>query len=74
MNKQRRAKLRVVIDELQDLVTLIEEILGEEQEAFYNMPESFEGTDRYIEMESNVEILDDFVGTIYNVLEDMEYM
>lgn len=77
MNKQRRARLESLIDKLTeirdsfiDIMDEIESIKDEEQEAMDNMPESLQETDRYYDMESNVDDLDNASGCDYDSLLD----
>ena len=42
MNNNRRKRIQKVFDSIMDLRSQIEEIRDEEQEAFDNMPESFQ--------------------------------
>lgn len=74
MNKQRRTKVRIAILELQDIIEYLREIGSEEQDALYNMPDNLQDTDRYLQMEANVEVFDDLIDYIENAIEDMEYM
>lgn len=74
MNKQRRTKIRIAILELQDIVEYLREIGSEEQEALFNMPESLQETDRYLQMEANVEVIDDLIDNIESAIEEMECM
>lgn len=48
MNKARRKEIQKVI---RDIETLVQSILGEEQEAFDNMPENLQGSWRGTESE-----------------------
>lgn len=48
MNKARRKEIQKVI---RDIETLVQSILGEEQEAFDNIPESLQGSERGMESE-----------------------
>jgi hypothetical protein len=47
MNKSRRKQIAEVLEALNTLRDTVEAIQNEENEAFENMPESLEGTDRY---------------------------
>lgn len=46
MNNERRERIRKVISTLEDLNNEIQEILSEEQDAYDNMPESFQNGER----------------------------
>lgn len=46
MNKERRKRIDEIIDQLNDIKDEIGSVLEEEQEAFDNMPESFQDGER----------------------------
>jgi len=46
MNNERRKEIDRIISELQQLQSDIENVLGEEQDAFDNMPEGLQQSDR----------------------------
>lgn len=86
MNKQRRVRLQDLINKLEevkdsiyDIRDEIESIKDEEQEAIDNTPESLQETDRYYDMESNVDDLDsayevdveDSIDEIISYLQDV---
>lgn len=72
MNNARRKVISTVIDILGGLQEQIEEILDKEQEAFDNMPESLEGTDRYDAMEEAVDNLDSAVEYFEELIDALE--
>ena len=61
MNKQRRKALEEIVGKLEDLKCEIESIQDEEQEAYDNIPESLNNTDRANEMYENIDALQDIV-------------
>ncbi len=46
MNAQRRKEIQTVLNELADLRSRVETLQNDEQEAFDNMPESLQQSDR----------------------------
>lgn len=46
MNNERRNRIRKIINQLEDLNNEIQEILSEEQDAFDNMPEGLQSSER----------------------------
>lgn len=46
MNNARRAAIRSIIEKLEALNDEIQEVLGEEQDYYDNMPESFQSGDK----------------------------
>lgn len=51
MNKERRAKLQKAID-------LIEDVIGEEQDAYDNMPESLQYSEKGEKMDEGIDSLE----------------
>lgn len=69
MNKARRTKLENLLERFAEIKAEIEAVGEEEQEAFENMPENLQGSERGQQAEGNVSILDDVVEHI-NEIED----
>ena len=59
MNKQRRKRIEAVLNELADLRSRIEEIHGEEQDAFDALPEGLQQSERRVAAEEAVSYLED---------------
>lgn len=59
MNNARRKKLQKIYDQLEELREKLDFIIEDEQTALDNMPESMWETERYENMESGLESLDD---------------
>ncbi len=57
MNNPRRKALNKIKDQIEDLKMAIEEVLEEEQEAFDNIPENLEGSERYEKAEDAISYL-----------------
>ncbi len=72
MNNIRRKQIAKVIDALEGIREDIDSIHAEEEEAFDNMPESLEGTDRYDAMADAVSNLEDAVDLIEELIEALE--
>lgn len=64
MNKQRRKALEEIIGELENQKAAIEAILNEEQEAYDNIPESLQDTDRANQMYENIDALEDAIANL----------
>lgn len=56
MNNSRRKRISKIADALNELKGQIDELYEEEQEAFENIPESLQGTERYEVAENAVDI------------------
>ena len=59
MNKSRRAKINKLLEELEYINSEIESIKCDEQDAYDNLPESIQGSDRGQQMEEYVDSLDE---------------
>lgn len=59
MNNARRKKLQKICDQLEELKEKLDFIIEDEQTALDNMPESMWETERYENMESGLESLED---------------
>lgn len=86
MNKARRASLKLTLSKIETLTAYIEEIkedlqgvLDEEEEAYENLPESIQGSERgeqmqeYIEaLEGAIDSLDEFdADELYSTIEEV---
>jgi polyhydroxyalkanoate synthesis regulator phasin len=73
MNKARRAAISSIRDQLDDLKSQVEEIQGEEQDYFDNMPENMQDGERgnaaseaASELECAVSALEEAIGNLEN--------
>lgn len=71
MNKKRRKRLEDVIDILNDLSMEIELIREEEQEAYDNMPESLQLSEKGETIEENVSVLEDAQTDVETIIENL---
>ena len=62
MNKQQRAKLQTIIDDL----SIIQE---QEQEKYDNMPEGLQETDRAYKFEENADTIQEAIDTLEVLME-----
>lgn len=58
MNKQRRKVLEEIIEEMDVLLTKLEDVKTEEEEAYDNMPESFQEGERGERMQEAIDSMD----------------
>lgn len=72
MNKARRKKIQELKDKLLDLLTEIEEIKDEEQEAFDNLPEPLQDGDKGTKMSEAIDNLDSAYSSLEEVAEYLE--
>lgn len=76
MNKERRSWINQIISELESLKDDIENVGVEEQEAYENLPESIQNSERGESMYDNTSDLedaasnlDDIICTLQNIIE-----
>ena len=61
MNKTRRAEIAKAIDLLSEARIILEQVQEEEEEAFDNLPEGIQDSERGEVMEENVSVLDEAI-------------
>ena len=64
MNKQRRKEIAKAIDLIEQAREILEAVQEEEQEAFDNMPESIQNTERGETMEKYISTIEDFLDNL----------
>lgn len=71
MNKARRASLKLALSKIETLTAYIEEIkedlqgvLDEEEEAYENLPESIQGSERGEQMQEYIEALEEAIDSL----------
>jgi hypothetical protein len=62
MNNQRRKEINLIIGELAELRSRLETVQSEEQEAYDNMPEGLQQSERGEKAEAACSLLDDAMG------------
>lgn len=72
MNKNRRKEIESIIEELENLGSRIEAVKEEEDNAFDNMPESLQYSEKGELMEQNVEDLDEAFNSLSEVVEELQ--
>ena len=73
MNKIRRKDLERAIKMLEDARDIIDTCKNEEQEAFDNLPEGFQQSDRGEAMEAAVSEMDDAIDEIDRIIDSIQY-
>jgi len=68
MNNRRRQKLRIALTELENAHSIVSDVYDEESDSLSNMPENFESSDRYMDIESNVDHLEEIQSDIYDII------
>lgn len=72
MNKERRNRLQEVKESLDDVITQIEELKDEEQEALDNMPESLQQTELGDKMQTAIDTMDEAISAIGDVQQTLD--
>jgi len=71
MNKQRRKIIEDCLGRLMDIKDELDCVRDEEESAMFATPENLQDTDRYYDMESNVDDLDSAVGCLDDVIDTL---
>ena len=69
MNKERRKLLDEVQDRLLEAQEFLEHVISGEEEAFYNLPESLQGSERGQRMEEIIDSLNEVNGNLDDAIE-----
>ena len=74
MNNKRRKTIGLVINSLENLSADLEEVAQEESDAYENMPESIQQSDRGSNIEDNIYNLEDCISQINDVIATLSSM
>lgn len=72
MNKDRRGRLAVLLEQIEAVKSSVEEILSEEEEVQDNIPENLWSTEVYERSEAACDSLADAVVSLEDVIASME--
>ena len=72
MNKTRRTAIEKIRDKLMDLLEEIEQVKDQEQEAFDNMPEGLQSSERGEAMESAISSLEEAYDSVDSAVCSLE--
>lgn len=72
MNNPRRKKLAKLQEQIEEIRMALEEILEEEQEAYDNMPENLQYSERGEKAEECISALEDAVSNLEEVVENID--
>lgn len=67
MNKQRRKQLQEIANTLSELKEQLDILTQEEQDAFDNLPEGIQYSDKGTEMEENVSEMEDILSGLEDI-------
>lgn len=72
MNNTRRSQITDVMENLSSLQTSIEELLEEEQEAFDNLPDGIQDSERGEAIQAAIDKLEEAVSNCEELLNNLE--
>ena len=72
MNKQRRKEISVVITKLENIKEELENILGDEQDYYDNIPENLQMSERADQSSEAIDIMEDVVSSIDDITNQLE--
>lgn len=72
MNKERRQQLNEAIDNLEDAVSVIQDVYSDEEEAYENLNEGLRCGKTGDSMQASLSHLDDFISSIEGVKQEIE--
>ena len=72
MNKERRKRLTDSIDKIAAVKDGIDSVKFQEEDALDNLPENFQGTDRYIDAEEKIDSLEGALSDLTSAIRNLE--
>jgi hypothetical protein len=72
MNNARRINLSKALNYLKQALEVLEDEKGEEENAFYSMPENLQSSEKGQLMEANIEYLDSAFSDVESAIENIE--
>ena len=72
MNAERRKRIEKAVGMIADARSILDEVKTDEQDAFDNMPESIQASERGERMEEFIEMLEEAVSAMEEVEGNME--
>lgn len=72
MNKTRKKSIDTLMARLEDLRLDVEYLLDEEQEAFYNIPESLQESERGEAMQESIDALEEALSNLEEALDNLD--
>lgn len=72
MNKARRKQLEEIVNALDEQKSVIESVCEEEQEAFDNLPESIQYSERGDTMQGYINEMEDAISNLEDVISNLQ--
>lgn len=73
MNNTRRKAIGRILDQLEDLMSDLDLIMDDEQQAYDNLPESIQESERGEHMESVIEAIEDAISSIDDARDSLNF-
>ena len=74
MNNTRRKQLRKWLEDIENIKSELESICSDEEEAFDNLPENLQGSDRGMAFEEVIDQMNEAVSSIEDAISIIEEM
>lgn len=72
MNKEQRARLAEILDQLNGALCEIENIKDEEESKYDNLPENFQDSERGEAIQDGIDALDDTLSYLSDAIDSLE--
>lgn len=72
MNKARRDNMAKAIAKIKEAKSILEDVSSEESDAMDGLEEHFSETERYAQMEANVDSIDEAVSSLEEALSSLD--
>lgn len=72
MNAKRRKQLANAVEVLNNVLVLLEEVTADEQEAYDNLPDNLNDTDRATNMQENVDDMEDASSSLQDIIDQLQ--
>ena len=71
MNKDRRAKIAKIINEIEAAKEILQSVLSDEQDSFDNMPENLQSSIRAEESEEAIDSMENAIEMLESAVEEL---
>lgn len=72
MNAKRRKQLANAVEVLNNVLELLEEVTADEQDAYDNLPESIQESERGETMQENVDDIEDASSSLQDIIDQLQ--
>ena len=71
MNNNRRKQIGKAIEKIEEVTSILQEVLNEEEDAFDNMPENLQGSVRGEQSQEAIDILETSIGNLEDIVDEL---